>query len=89
MVTFIRQQNASAILSPGNNSGGNIYYKWNTEEFLIDILICDYYYPCISTRIDPACKIDVQVHKCIKLTEVSHAGRYGALLACLILLNLR
>lgn len=37
---FIRQQNASAILSSGC---GNIYYKWKAEEFLIDICFCDQY----------------------------------------------
>lgn len=42
MTLFIRQQNASAILSTRCDSGGNIYYKWKADKFLIDILVCDY-----------------------------------------------
>lgn len=52
VMTFIRQQNASAILSPECDSGGNIYYKWKAEEFLIDILDCDYYYLYISIHME-------------------------------------
>lgn len=54
VMTFIRQQNASAILS---DSGGNIYYKWKAEEFLIDKLSL-----LLSMHhIDSACKCDAQV----------------------------
>lgn len=42
MTWFIRQQNASAILSTRCDSGGNIYYKWKAEEFLIAFLVYDY-----------------------------------------------
>ena len=41
VMTFIRQQNVSAILSSGCDSGGNIFYKWKAVEFLIDVLSCD------------------------------------------------
>ncbi len=51
VMTFIRQQNASAILSPGCDSGGNICYKWKVEEFLIGMLVCDYFHTSVLALI--------------------------------------
>ena len=49
MTLFIRQQNASAILRAGCDwSGGNNYYKWRTEEFLIDTCVRETNIICAS-----------------------------------------
>lgn len=61
MTLFIKQQNVSAILSPGCEAGGNIYYNWKAEEFLIEIWLFVYYYQCISVHIDSVCMCDLQV----------------------------
>lgn len=86
MTLLVRQQNVSAISSPGCDSAGNIYYQCKAELFLPSAWVCDLYYLWVSghwihfVRVVYRCREWTQ-RVTIRTGKLSHGGKNGTLLS--------